>query len=84
LEFNLEKLSARDIVDLYIKEGNRLPPNQAIYLLKRAIDLKNDIKMVYYPIINNLGVKEGNKRLTSFGGNYTMYLRISTITEKPL
>ena len=38
MEFNLEKLSARDIVDLYIKEGNRLPPSQAIYLLKRAIE----------------------------------------------
>ncbi len=38
MEFNLEKFSARDIVDLYIKEGNRLPPNQAIYLLKRAIE----------------------------------------------
>jgi len=38
VEFNLERLSARDIVDLYIKEGNRLPPSQAIYLLKRAIE----------------------------------------------
>ncbi|HIC99118.1 MAG TPA: tetratricopeptide repeat protein [Pyrodictiaceae archaeon] len=38
MEFNLERLSARDIVDLYIKEGNRLPPSQAIYLLKRAIE----------------------------------------------
>ena len=38
MDFNLEKLSAREIVDLYIKEGSRLPPSQAIYLLKRAIE----------------------------------------------
>jgi hypothetical protein len=47
-------------------------------LLKRAIDLNNNIKMVYFPIIDSSGVKEGDKKLTSFGGNYTMYLRVST------
>ncbi len=38
MELNFDKYSAREILDIYIKEGDRLPLPQAEYLLKRAIE----------------------------------------------
>jgi hypothetical protein len=43
-----------------------------IVRLKKAIDNQKSIKMIYAPIGDN----EGDKRLSAFGGNETMYLNL--------
>ena len=45
-------------------------------LLQPAIDAVKDVKMAYYPYLDE-GASEGTKRLQSFGGSYTMYLKVS-------
>ena len=45
-------------------------------LLQPAIDAVEDVKMVYHPYMES-GASEGSKKLQSFGGSYTMYLKIT-------